>query len=135
MGRPDPTTGDSAASLVVENLLAHHGIKGMHWGVRKGKSAESKPEASDDAKVAKAAKDTIKSGGTKALSTKELQSLVKRMNLEQQYRDLKGKEPNQFDKGQKIVKDVLSVAKTGQEIYGLVNSPAGRALRGLLENR
>lgn len=135
MGRPNPTTGDSAASLVVENLLAHHGIKGMHWGSRKGKSSAPKPEASEDAKVAKAAKGRIKSGGTKTLTTKELQDLVNRMNLEQQYRTLKGKEPNKFDKGQKVVKDVLSVAKTGQEIYGLVNSPAGRALRGLLENR
>ena len=66
----------------LENTLAHYGIKGMKWGVRRS-----------DAQLAKARGD---SGGqtrinTDNLSTPELRDLVERMRLNQQYDELLAK--------------------------------------------
>lgn len=66
--------------------LAHYGVKGMRWGVRKKDrgSSDDGPK-SEDASRARAHRSTVKKGGTDALSNKELQELVTRLNLEQQY--------------------------------------------------
>jgi hypothetical protein len=75
------------SAMTVEDVLSHHGIKGMKWGVR---SASSKAEehASPDHVTVEAAKAKAASGGVKALSNVELQTIVTRMNLEQQHRNL-----------------------------------------------
>lgn len=70
--------------------LAHYGVKGMRWGVRKKdrqSSTDSGPK-STDAKTARDHRATVKKSGTDALSNKELQELVTRLNLEQQYSKL-----------------------------------------------
>lgn len=66
--------------------LAHYGVKGMRWGVRKKDrgSSDDGPK-SEDARRARTHRSTVKKGGTDALSNKELQELVTRLNLEQQY--------------------------------------------------
>lgn len=66
--------------------LAHYGVKGMRWGVRKKDrgSSDDGPK-SEDARRARDHRSTVKKGGTDALSNKELQELVTRLNLEQQY--------------------------------------------------
>lgn len=90
-----------------DNFLAHFGIKGMKWGVRRtpvelGRTVvtQKKPgqrlqaeggkgiSAHPDAKKAAASRQRAKGSTTDALSTKELKELVTRMNLEQQYSDL-----------------------------------------------
>lgn len=76
-------------TTVVDEVLAHHGIKGMKWGVRRdrGKAAVAKSaptlseHASEDFKAAIAARSKPASH----LSNKEMQDLINRMNLEQQY--------------------------------------------------
>lgn len=83
-----------------EEVLAHYGVKGMKWGVRRGsqdvtlkttpgkkvqaKGGRGQP-VSNDAKEAATSRQKAKASTTDALSNKELQSLVTRMNLEQQY--------------------------------------------------
>jgi hypothetical protein len=117
-----------------EAFLAHHGVKGMHWGVRNGryqvgpKVKSEKPAASADHKTVTGYKERVKAGGVKSLSNHELQALVSRMNLEQQHRDLVGKQPNKFDKGHGHIKKVLGVTKTVQDVYNLYNSPLGKAV-------
>jgi len=69
----------------IGSVLEHYGIKGMRWGVRRDNPSGSSVPASDDAKKTAEYKARVKAGGTKALTTKELQDLVNRMNLEQQY--------------------------------------------------
>lgn len=115
-------------------VLAHHGIKGMKWGVRKGSSssAGSQHPSSSDHATAQAHLAKIKAGGVKTLSNHELQQLVTRMNLEKQHRDLAGQVQTPVDKGHSHVKKVLKVAKTLQEIHSVVNSPAGKAARKIL---
>lgn len=71
-----------------EGFLKHYGVAGMKWGRRKDKGNSAVPEhhaVSDDAKNARVLSAKVKAGGTKALSNKELRSLVDRMNLEQNF--------------------------------------------------
>lgn len=87
----------------VADVLEHYGVKGMKWGVRKrpmtpvgvtisqqpgkrvrAKGGENQP-ASEDAKQVAEYRQKAKRSTTDSLSTKELQTLVNRMNLEQQY--------------------------------------------------
>lgn len=91
------------------SFLEHFGIRGMKWGHRKdkGNSAVSSIEdtklsiktapgkievsggrgrmPSDDAVQAAAYRQIVKASSTHALTNKELQSLVTRINLEQNY--------------------------------------------------
>lgn len=73
----------------LEGTLAHYGIKGMKWGIRRRRGADGLVEKSEDVKRAEAARAKVgKKGDTRALSNKELQDLVTRMNLEQQFSKL-----------------------------------------------
>lgn len=97
----------------------------MRWGRRKATVEVSKidddapaAKASADASAVKTYKERVASGGVDALSTKELQQLVNRQNLEQQYAKLN---PEPISAGQKFMTEtlptVLGVAKTGHEAY------------------
>jgi len=101
--------------LVQEDFLAHYGIKGQKWGVRRKDPSGSAPTSVDvqtkpgkgvakttggtnhpvheDAKKAAVSKQVAKKSSTDALSNQELQQLVSRMNLEQQYTRLKAGDP------------------------------------------
>jgi 2'-5' RNA ligase len=95
-----------------EETLAHYGVKGMRWGVRKDESASrggasSGPTAvvvtqkkpgkfakasggkghplSDDARTALELRQKAKASTTDSLSNAELQKVIARMNLENQY--------------------------------------------------
>lgn len=132
--------------------LAHFGVKGMKWGVRKDrKSSSSGPTdvvvktkagqriqtsggkglpASEDAKRVSVYKQKASSSTTDSLSTKELQELVTRMNLEQQYSKLTaGQNKTTAAKGMEFVKTGLKVGKTVNEVVSFVNSPVGKMLR------
>lgn len=76
-------SGEVSMSDKIDDVLSHFGIKGMHWGVKKSSTPMHSP--STDHASATAAKAKAKKGGTKTLSNKELQDLITRMNLEQQY--------------------------------------------------
>lgn len=78
MAGPDSITTDA----LVDDFLEHYGVKGMRWGKRKKVDREP---ASDDASRAAELNDRLKKSGTSALTNKELQEVVTRMNLEQQY--------------------------------------------------
>jgi 2'-5' RNA ligase len=116
--------------------LTHYGVKGMRWGHHKAEVRSApkppkapKPPAHDDAVRAKAYKTTAKRGTTDALSTQQLQELVTRMNLEQQYGKLRASEPTKLNKGQKRLKSVLAAGKTVNEVVAFVNSPAGKLIK------
>lgn len=115
----------------VSDFLAHFGIKGMHWGVRRNnigtpsevtvshtpgrkvtaKGGEFQP-AHEDAKRAAAARQTAKASTTDALSNDELKKLVERMNLEQQYSNLTTKKKSTVSEGHKKVKEILDMSAT-----------------------
>lgn len=94
-----------APDAPLEDVLAHYGVKGMKWGVRKRRSADSGP-TSPDAARAKEHASTVKTHGTKALTNKELQELVTRMNLEQQFTTLHQKSKKE-NPAAKFAKELL----------------------------
>jgi hypothetical protein len=112
--------------LPAEVILKHYGVKGMQWGVRKdrtpqpvvnkvepGKRVKSKggkyQEPSEDAIAVSTYHRTAKKSTTDALSTKELQALVNRMNLEKQFAELE-KSGIRDSQGKKFVKEFLNTA-------------------------
>jgi uncharacterized Fe-S cluster-containing MiaB family protein len=70
--------------MTPEEFLAHYGVKGMHWGVRK----KSNPASSDSAS-ATATKTAAKKQGVHTISNAELQNAIRRMQLEQDFKRLK----------------------------------------------
>lgn len=133
-----------------DDVLAHYGVKGMKWGRRKESTRQTSVSvqetpgkrlktsgghdnpAHDDAKRAAVSRQKAKSSSTDSLSTKELQELVTRMNLEQQYGKLSTAQPQ--NPAQKFVKDLLSnTAK--QQITRIANDYAGKQVGSLLEKQ
>lgn len=94
---------------IIENILAHHGVKGMKWGVRrrdktpttpevsqKGKKLKSKggenQPAHEDAIKARQSAQIAKESGHIALSNKELEDYARRLDLEQRVKRLESNE-------------------------------------------
>lgn len=95
-----------SASDVVAGILAHHGVKGMRWGVRRRASVGAQGvvvkdrrkrvttkggsghPAHSDAVRARTLGQVGKKSGLKALSNEELQAYNQRLNLEQQAKRL-----------------------------------------------
>lgn len=122
--------------------ISHYGVKGMHWGVRRAESSGGgsgsaspmpKPRVSEDAKAVEKAFDKIDRGGTDALSNHELQSIVSRLNLEQQYSRLTsesaGKQTSQIERGHTVVKQMLGIGRTINDVHKFMKSPAGKFLK------
>jgi hypothetical protein len=111
----------------VDEFLEHFGVKGMKWGVRKRR--DSSPGSSDYER-ASAAKNVAKTKGTKALSNEELQALVNRMNLEQQYSRLQGPSAGtQFRRGATkfVVSTIADIGK--QQIRNLASQAVTDAVK------
>jgi hypothetical protein len=90
-------------------FLAHFGVKGMKWGVRKDdalRGTSSVHTAHEDAVKAQAAKEKVRVGGVKALSNEELQALVTRQNLEQNFARLN---PKQVSAGKNFANTVAQI--------------------------
>ena len=77
-----------------ELYLQHHGIKGMHWGIRRFQNADGSLTSagrkryldnwSEDAKIA----HELKRKKVSEMTNTELKKLNERRNLEKQYKDL-----------------------------------------------
>lgn len=111
------------------DYLEHFGVKGMKWGVvkKKASGAVSKlagsgepthPAASDVVKV-KALRKKVKSSSTDALSNEELQAVVNRMNLEQQYSRLRSGERTSLTAGASFISGHLSNDLLTSQVKGL----------------
>ena len=124
----------------VDDILAHYGVKGMRWGVRKsehegGTRAKRAPVpvSADKQKANEAAARVSKKGDTSALSNQELQQLVQRMNLEQQYSRLSS-QPGRLEAGNKKVKQLLDTVDTGTKLAKLAGkTPAGQKVGNFLK--
>lgn len=115
-----------------EAFLEHHGIKGMKWGVRRADKNSTEGHSEDAMRVAASKAKLKKAKSTHVLTTRELQELVTRMNLEQQYANLASKEPTKIGKGQKYLKGALTVGRTANDVLSFVNSPAGKLIKDQL---
>ena len=90
-----------------DNYLAHYGVLGMKWGVRKNKTKgglrkrKSTP-VHDDYKKAHSGKSV------KSMSDSELRSVNNRLQMERQYSELTRK----TSKGKKVVNTLIKTAGT-----------------------
>lgn len=132
----------------VDDVLAHFGVKGMRWGVRKrspaspvavqvsarpGKKVKTKGgtghKPTEEAVKAAVARQKAKKSSLDSLSNEELQVAVKRMQLEQQFSNLQAQRKPAI---QKFVKSFLGVGKTMNEVAAFDKSPAGQKIKGEL---
>jgi hypothetical protein len=133
--------------------LFHYGVKGMKWGVRRDRSGRDsgpedvtikttpgkkvqtrggrRQEVSEDAVKTAISKQKAKSSTTDALSTKELQELVTRMNLEQQYSRLS---EGQQSAGKKFVSNLLLNAGK-QQAQAIVNQQVSTIVQKKMQGR
>lgn len=79
---------ESVSQGAIENVLAHFGIKGMKWGVRK------KRPLSAEAKAKQAVKDKVKKDKVGSITNAKLQEAIRRMQLEQDFKRLSVNEQN-----------------------------------------
>lgn len=134
---------DGANAIAIDAHLAHYGVKGMKWGViTKGKRSSKK--ASKDADKAEAAKakserqstdhkvkTALKTKPLDEMSNQELQAVITRMNLEQQYVKLN---PPKVNPGVKFAKELaVNVAK--KQVTDLANDQASKAIKGALAKK
>jgi hypothetical protein len=114
----------------VDEFLSHFGVKGMHWGVRRSRPtgtatpphtaprpgkfrtvsaaprrAPHRPVSSDAARTLQL-KSQLKAHGPNSLSNQDLQHLVKRMQLENQLRNLS---PAHKTAGRKVVDEAVKI--------------------------
>lgn len=102
------------------NQMYHWGIKGMKWGVRRFQNKDGtrtalgkKRERANDKAESDGKKEPAKSGPKKVsdMSNDELQTAIKRLQLEQQYRQLK---PERVSIGKQFMeKSILPAAMEG----------------------
>lgn len=131
--------GDSRAAFD-SLVLKHYGVKGMKWGVRKDKIAQrsatkkanrAAPNSADHERTA-TARQTARDGGVQKLSNKELQDVVTRMNLEQQYRNLEGNTPSARakERGRKALVDAVVDVGLDTAVSMVPGGPLAKAAVG-----
>lgn len=123
---------------IVENLLTHHGVRGMRWGVRRKATVGAREvvvsdkrrklktsggkghPASSDAVRARTLGQVGRKSGLKALSDKDLQDYTRRLQLEASVKRLEYGEKNA---AKKFVASVL-----GQSGKNAVQDHANQAV-------
>ena len=118
--------------------LAHFGVRGMRWGVRRSAKQlhSGDSDAHPDHTNAANAQAKAKKGGTKALSNKELQDLITRMNLEKQYVAVvpQPKSRRILRSGAKFTGDILlSVGKS--QIIKLATDQSGKLVASAFKKK
>lgn len=90
------------------DILAHYGIKGMKWGIRRTEAQLARARGSSLSVTKKAPSKSSSKPKTKSISEmsdEELRSRVNRIRLENDYKSLT---PKQVSKGKKFVDDFIT---------------------------
>jgi hypothetical protein len=100
--------------------LAHYGVLGMKWGVRKKskgrvKTSKRSSKYSSDYKESQ----KLRKKSSKELSNDQLKTLNRRMNLEQEYNRLS---TSSISRGEAYAKRVVAVGGLASGVYALAKS-------------
>lgn len=126
---------------IVEGILAHHGVKGQKWGVRRARNKSSAVTVIDKKRKLKTAggvgrpahSDAVrartigqigKKSGLKALSNEELQAYNNRLNLEMNAKRLRHQDSS---RAKRFILTVAGKKGPGAAAAGL-KSPKGKML-------
>lgn len=110
MKQSDEEGTDFDIDELLEYVVEHHGVKGQKWGVRRNRrqldasSQHVSVNRHPDAQRAHDIATQQKTQGTHSLSNQDLQTLITRMNLEQQFGRLSSTHQNA---GKRFVKELL----------------------------
>jgi len=88
----------SQTPMTVGEFLEHHGVKGMRWGVRRSRSRVTKSSSK------KSGGRTTFQKSPSRLTDAQLNTRIKRMELEKKYKDLNKKDTSE---GKKFGADIL----------------------------
>lgn len=130
-----------------QSELTHYGILGMRWGIRRPvgpdglvsstsrKSREKAGRLKEKAAEAEASSDytrarQLQSKAAKSLSNAEMKSLTERLQLEQNLARLN---PSWLKRGENYSKTALAAGTSLASAYALYKSPAGQALKSVIE--
>lgn len=103
------------------DFLEHYGVKGQKWGVRKRRNESARKKSFGGSKKRKTQENPLKN-----ISDRELQQIVNRMNMEQQYARLTT--PKQSSN----IKKILAAGATLNSAIAFGRSPAGRMISSSL---
>jgi hypothetical protein len=106
---------------VVKEFIEHHGVVGMHWGVRRSvsKTTGKLATSADYRKVA-----ALKKKPTRQLTNHQLRTANERMKLEQNFSRMN---PGSVKKGAEAAAGILATIGVAATAYNMVKSPAGQA--------
>lgn len=105
--------------IKMDNELAHHGILGMRWGIRRYQNKDGSLTAAGKKKrkinsLNEESKDASRPKKLSEMSDSEIGDKIKRMQLEKNYLDLEKQlaalKPQQISKGKKFIKMVWDKA-------------------------
>lgn len=107
----------------VEEILAHAGVKGMKWGVRKKKPLPVSAEAQQKQGI----KQQVKKNKVGSVSNADLQAAIRRMQLEQDFKRLSVNEQSGMKRW--ISSTLLEIGKRE------VQTQAAKALTGVVARK
>lgn len=104
--------------------IAHFGIKGMKWGVRKATTRGSTPPSKRKPKE-EAAAEKRQSLDMHAMSDTELRNAINRIKLQREYAQLTAPPPKEKSRGRQVVENI---------VYGSAEAAGKKVLTGALTN-
>lgn len=116
----------------LKDFLAHWGVKGMRWGIRRSDAELARASGSSSVDAIRA-RETLTSisraGSLSAASDSDLNHLINRINTEKRYTDIQS---STLSKGHTQIKTLLSVGDTANKALDFAKSPAGKLLAASL---
>ena len=107
--------------------IAHFGVKGMKWGVRKATTRGSTPPSKRKPKAEGEGTSTEhhQSMGMHAMSDAELRNAINRIKLQREYAQLTAPPPKEKSRGRQVVENI---------VYGSAEAAGKKVLTGALTN-